>query len=598
MCKAGGRDECCGLKGASNHAKKIVGYEEDRGHSGLRRITRRELLRAAGATGLTLGLSPIVGGLAGNEALAQEAGESTAVQRGAAKHLTILQTTDIHAQLNTHDEFFWENDRAVYRKRGGLSRIKSLVESVRRQNPEGTLLADTGDCFQGGAVAALSQGEAMVPLMNYMSYDLVLPGNWEVVYGKDQLLKVAGEYDAPVVCTNMFHDVNGSPGKLLFLPYYATEVLGVKIGFIGYNDPLVPKRQSPSYSEGIQFTFPETNIAEYIRVLREQEACDLVFVMTHMGLAQQVHLANQSYTEGTDYILGADTHERVREPLQGTHARVTEPGAFGSFVGRLDLVVENGKIKEQGYQLMEVDPEKYPEEREMQRRVNSARKPYKAEIERVLGQTATPLVRYFVLETPMDNLITDTLRWKVGTDVALSNGFRFCPPLVPDSSGKADVTKEYLWSMLPVNSNVRTGQVTGQQILDWWENELENVFAPDPTRRFGGWVARCSGMEMNFTSSEPRGSRVNSVKIGGLDLAPSANYTIAACEREGDPVTTLCRMPNAQNPETKDFTLHDVIDEYLKLRSPVAPEVEGRVTATDQPQTLLSQLPGTGYEFR
>lgn len=586
------------MEGTSQDGKRGTGRGEKSRYSGPRRITRRDLLRAAGATGLTLGLSPIVSGLAGNEALAGEVGRSKAVQRGSAKHLTILQTTDIHAQLNTHDEFFWENNRAVYRKRGGFSRIKSLVESVRRTNPEGTLLADTGDCFQGGAVAALSQGEAMPPLMNYMRYDLVLPGNWEVVYGKDQLLKVAGEYDAPVVCTNMFHDVNGSPGDFLFLPHYVTKVRGVKLGFIGYNDPLVPKRQSPSYSEGIKFAHPHENITEHIRMLREQERCDLVFVMTHMGLAQQVHLANQPHTEGADYILGADTHERVREPLQGTYARVTEPGAFGSFVGRLDLVIENGKIKEQGYQLMEVDPEKYPEEREMQRRVNSARKPYVAEIERVLGETTTPLVRYFVLETPMDNLITDALRWKVGTDVALSNGFRFCPPLVPDSSGKVDITKEYLWSMLPVNSNVRTGQVTGQQILDWWENELENVFASDPTKRFGGWVVRCSGMEMNFTSSEPKGSRMNWVKIGGQDLDPAATYTIAACEREGDPVTTLCRMQNAQNPETKSFTLHDVIEEYLKIHSPVAPEVEGRVTATDQPQTLLSQLPGTNYEFR
>ncbi len=32
---------------------------------------------------------------------------------------TILYTSDIHAQLNTHDEFFWENGKAVYRKRGG-----------------------------------------------------------------------------------------------------------------------------------------------------------------------------------------------------------------------------------------------------------------------------------------------------------------------------------------------------------------------------------------------------------------------------------------------------------------------------------------------
>ncbi len=29
---------------------------------------------------------------------------------------SILITTDLHAQIHTHDEFFWENNEAVYRK--------------------------------------------------------------------------------------------------------------------------------------------------------------------------------------------------------------------------------------------------------------------------------------------------------------------------------------------------------------------------------------------------------------------------------------------------------------------------------------------------
>ena len=81
-----------------------------------------------------------------------------------------------------------------------------------------------------------------------------------------------------------------------------------------------------------------------------------------MGLAQQLNLANQDCADGVDYILGADTHERVREPLQGKFCKVTEPGAFASFVGKLDLVVENGAIKEQTYALLDVDPERYPED--------------------------------------------------------------------------------------------------------------------------------------------------------------------------------------------------------------------------------------------
>ncbi|HRG10560.1 MAG TPA: 5'-nucleotidase C-terminal domain-containing protein, partial [Cyclobacteriaceae bacterium] len=290
-----------------------------------------------------------------------------------------------------------------------------------------------------------------------------------VVYGKEMMMKDMFAYNSPKVCANMFHQTNDAfNGDLIFPPYYVRRFGDFKIGFIGYNDPLTPKRQSPAYSEGILFTQPEKNVAKYIKVLREYEGCNIVILLTHMGLAQQVGLANMPFVKGVDYILGADTHERVREPIHGLHAKVTEPGAFGSFIAKLDFVVENGQIKDQSYQLLDVDPELYPEDAEMKALVAEARKPYAKELDRVIGKTKTPLVRYYVIETPMDNFITDAIMWKFKPDIALSNGFRFCPPLVPDpKTGVAEITMDYLWSMLPVDSEAKRGTITGQQLWDW-----------------------------------------------------------------------------------------------------------------------------------
>ena len=187
----------------------------------------------------------------------------------------------------------------------------------------------------------------------------------------------------------------------------------------------------------------------------------MLFLVTHMGLAQQVDLANKIDVKGVDYILGADTHERVRKPIIGKYAKVTEPGAFGSFISKLDVVVENGLIKDQNYQLLDVDPDKYKPDATMSALVEKVSTPYKKELDVVIGRTRTPLVRYYVIETPMDNLITDALMWKFkgsNVDLVLSNGFRFCPPLVPDEEkGFAEITNDYLWSMLPVEGDVKTG---------------------------------------------------------------------------------------------------------------------------------------------
>jgi sulfur-oxidizing protein SoxB len=566
---------------------------------------RRQILRAAGALGAGLAIIPAVtlGAASGNR-------NSRTVQNGRTGRFTILHTCDIHAQLHTHDEFFLENGRTVYRKRGGFGVLKTMIDKLRAENPGNTIVIDGGDCFQGGGVAALSEGHALVPLMDRIGYDLILPGNWEVIYGKEAMLKNLGGYRANKICANMFHaaypsavrlasDPNADlAGELIFPPYWIKQVAGVKIGFIGYNDPLTFRRQSPAYSYGISFTRPEANVAKYIRVLRDYEQCAMVFLVTHMGLAQQVELANKPEAQGVDFILGADTHERVRTPIAGKYSRVTEPGAFGSFVGRLDCVVEDGKVKESRYELLEADPEKYPADRAMLALVNEVSAPYRERLSTVVGSTNTTLVRYYVLENPMDNLITDAVMWKLKPDVALSNGFRFCPPIVADGKTPTPITNDDLWRMIPDDSEAKYGEATGRQLWDWMERELENVFASDPVMRFGGWLVRFKGMTVNFTKANAFGKRVNSILIGERPIDLAKTYIVAACERAGDPNDTLCRLEKVANPRRANITMHAILREYLAQFSPVSPRIEGRITATDAPQDLLSQLEGYDYSFR
>ena len=563
--------------------------------------TRRDFLKTLSLTGAALtGIPTVAGAISGDPGREKEWSKSAVIREGKVKKITLLHTADIHSQLYTHDEFFWENGKPVYKKRGGFAVLKTMLNTLRKDNPGNTLVIDGGDCFQGGGVAALSEGRAIIPLINNIGYDLMLPGNWEVVYGKEMMQRDLGGYDAQKVCANMYHDTKDDfNGELIFHPWWTTYFGDFKIGFIGYNDPLTPKRQSPAYSEGIRFTKPETNVARYIRLLRDFEKCDMVFLVTHMGLAQQVDLANQSYVDGIDFILGADTHERVRKPIDGKYTKVTEPGAFGSFVSKLDIIIEQGKVKDTNYQLLDVDPVKYKPDPEMLSLVEKAREPYKENLDKVIGKSKNTLVRYYVLENPMDNLITDAILWKFKPDIALSNGFRFCPPLVADTkTGMAEITNEFLWSMLPVDSDAKTGEITGKQLWDWMEKELHNVFAKNPAQRFGGWVVRFAGMEINFKAGEEMGKRLNWIKVKGEMVDLNKKYTIVACEREGDPDDNLCRVEKVMNARKLNITLHQIMRDYLAVHSPVSPKVEKRVTATDVPQNLLSQLEGYDYEFR
>ncbi|MBO0936582.1 5'-nucleotidase C-terminal domain-containing protein [Fibrella sp. HMF5335] len=512
--------------------------------------------------------------------------------------ITLLQTTDVHCQLHAHDELFWENDQLTFRKAGGYAHLATAINSIRRQNPANTLLIDTGDMFQGSMLSVKTKGEAFVPLLNALNYDLFLPGNWEVVYQKKAMQHLLGGLQSPKVCTNMHHDKGeGVKGELIFQPYQILNRLGIKIGFLGYTDPLVPIRQSPLYSKGIVYTKPEESIKYWVDVLRNQEQCAVVIVLAHLGLSQQIALANHPDTEGVDYIFGADTHERVRKPIQGKWAKVVEPGAFGSFIGRLDLTIKDGKVTGEHYELLEVNPKKYRADPAVQRLVEQIEAPYKADINRVLGYSTEPLYRNFVVENTIDTLITDALMWKLKPDIALSNGFRFCPPRTAGPDGRVAITEGYLYDMLPVDAAIRTAKATGRQVLDWLERELQNVFANDASKRLGGWVVRFKGMEVDFKAYAPAGQRVQAVRIGGQPLDPARTYTLSACEREGDPADMLCRLKGVLDGQNTTESMHSVMKQYLTAFSPVSPKMPRAAHILDGPQTLLTQVYGVDYQF-
>jgi sulfur-oxidizing protein SoxB len=514
--------------------------------------------------------------------------------------VTILQTTDVHCQIHPHDELFWEDGKSVFRKTGGYGQLATYLAQQRKANPN-VFVIDTGDMFQGSRLSVKTNGKAISPILDALQYDLYLPGNWEVIYGKRTMQTLLGGLQGPKVCANMYHDLGeGKRGELIFPPYHIWNVAGIKIGFLGYTDPLVPIRQSPVYSKGIIYTKPEENLAHFVDVLRNQEQCAFVCVVAHLGLSQQIHLANMDDCAGVDYILGGDTHERVRVPIACKHAKVVEPGAFGSFAGRLTLTIENGKVVADEYALDEISESKYKPAKQMESLIAQVENPFEAEIQEVLGYSTIPLYRYFVIENTIDTMILNALNHALpDVDIKLSNGFRFCPPRsTRDETGNIPITGGYLYDILPVDSVLRTANVTGKQIREWLEKELNNVFAKDASERFGGWLIKFKGMQMRFYAFGEKGKRVQEVKIGGKDLDPEKIYSVVACEREGDPVDTLCRIKNVQQARNLPMTLYSVMKDYWKAFSPVTPTPERNAVALDAPETLLTQVTGVDYQFR
>ena len=64
-----------------------------------------------------------------------------------------------------------------------------------------------------------------------------------------------------------------------------------------------------------------------------------------------------------------------------------EPGAFDSFVGRLELVVENGKIIKEHYHLDEISAKLYKPNATVQALIATHEQPFKKDITKVVDHS-------------------------------------------------------------------------------------------------------------------------------------------------------------------------------------------------------------------
>ncbi|HYG36277.1 MAG TPA: 5'-nucleotidase C-terminal domain-containing protein, partial [Clostridia bacterium] len=305
--------------------------------------------------------------------------------------------------------------------------------------------------------------------------------------------------------------------------------------------------------------------------------------LTHVGLPRAVELART--LKGVDVVLSGDYHERTYAPVIVGNTWVVEPGSFGSFLGRLDLVVAGGKIAARKWQLIELRADRFPEDPKVKSVVQQALAPYRERMDRVIGRTEVALYRYSVLETTLDAVFVDALREAAGTEIALGNGFRYAAPISPGPITEAD-----LWNTWPLNMPLRAGKVSGKQLKEFWEKELEHSLARDPNQLFGGWLPRVSGMQVRFAYNAPMGRRVQQIIIGGEPMREDQFYTVASCEREGDPPATLCRIPGVQEIRNLEMDAHTALRNYLARHSPIRQPAMGRIQAVDIKGEVRSQF--------
>ena len=186
----------------------------------------------------------------------------------------------------------------------------------------------------------------------------------------------------------------------------------------------------PSYSEGVHFTLGNTELPGHVERLRSIDKVDLVLVLSHLGFAQDAKLAAE--VAGIDALISGHTHNRLYRPVWVGSTPIIQSGCHGSFVGRLGLTVDGGKVIDVRHELICVDEQIEPDA-EMAKRVEEAVAPHRAFLGQVVGRVHSPLDRATSLEASMDNVLLDAIAaaaarvWRSPTAGATAR--RSCPAM-------------------------------------------------------------------------------------------------------------------------------------------------------------------------
>jgi len=256
------------------------------------------------------------------------------------KHITILHTNDTHSRLDPFPE-----DDARFPNKGGIARRATLVENIRKENPN-TLLLDAGDYFQGTPYFNFYGGELELKCMSMLNYDAATIGNHEFDNGLDGFLAQLTHANFPIISSN--YDFTNTVLNGFVKKHITLEKDGIKIGIFGLGIKLEGLVTKKLYHE-TNYYDPIEIAQDVTKTLRDEENCDLVICLSHLGHTYKHDKVSDkklaAATSGIDLILGGHTHTFLPKPeivqnKENKEVLINQVGFGGINLGRIDFYFE------------------------------------------------------------------------------------------------------------------------------------------------------------------------------------------------------------------------------------------------------------------
>ena len=513
-------------------------------------------------------------------------------------HAVILLTSDLHG--NTWGYSYEDNAETT---NNGMSRVYTYVQKVRDENPI-VFLVDAGDDIQGTIMTDEianknpDQEHPVMAAMNRMGYDSMTVGNHEFDWGINNMLKILGQADFPVLGANVLDkDGNYVTGD----GWTIIDREGVKLAVIGVCTPSVPITDGEK--EGLaDTTFEAANEAVQKAMDEIGDQADIILVSAHMGQFAEFDEdggsdAGEKIIEDNpdvDILQVAHMHITVDDEINGTP--VVGVRNSGGEVVRVDVTLGPDKnIKDISTEI--VDMEDYEPSEEI-REIPVVKELHKQTINYVegidengrkgkpLGVTTAKfqpedeirgLPEGRLKDTAVMNLILNIMLINSGADVAGCSLFNDTGDLP-----EGDINYGNIFNIYKYGDTLCTVDVTGKELknyMEWtagyynqWEpGDINISFDPEyPSYMYDMFA----GIDYEIDLSRPKGERIKNVMFRGEPLEDDRILKLAVNHYRYESGLKAQNLVKEKRSWESSKSIRDMIVEYFAENSPVEPTVD------------------------
>ena len=466
--------------------------------------------------------------------------------------IVIIHLNDVHCFVNDtigYDGFVLYRDE-----------LKKKYKTV--------LTVDVGDHVQGGTLGAITEGGAILDIMNKVNFDVNTLGNHEFDYGVDRIMEINEQMTTKYICSNFRKRSETNP---IFPPYQIVNANGKKIGFIGVVTPL-------AFSKTYLCTLKDENgnyiydfysdKKELYKVVQENidkvknEGADYVILLTHLGKDSEDFSSSEllANVEKADIVLDGHSHQVytvTSKDKKGKDIYMAQTGTKLANIGQITITT-GGEIKAETITEVpkptdETDcktinrgkADRYVS-KSMNEFLNNIWESHKEELYLQVGnidfdmkvmpenQTASHSNFCRVRECSLGNLVSDSFKDILNADAALVNGGGIRSGLL-----KGTITRKNILDIMPFFNSIFVKEVTGQSILDALEFGVSKL--PISSVGFPQVSGITFDVDTSINSSVVTDSngffekvdgkrRVSNVKINGQNLVPDKKYNLSSSE--------------------------------------------------------------------